>query len=109
LAAALGMVGVRGLTRLLVEGGGRLAAALLRAGLIDRLVWINAPMLIGGDGIPAVADLGLAKLANAPRFEHVATEILDGDVLSHFRARGGQSGGPSGQPLPGSGSATVVP
>jgi len=109
LAAALGMLGARGLTRLLVEGGGRLAAAFLRAGLVDRLIWINAPMLIGADGIPAVADLGLATLANAPRFEHVATEILGADVLSHFRARVDQPGGASGRSLPGSALATVVP
>ena len=84
---ALERLGERGLTRLLVEGGGRLAAALLRAGLVDRLVWIHAPMLIGGDGIPAVAELGLTALPDAPRFEHLATEIVGGDVLSRFRAR----------------------
>jgi diaminohydroxyphosphoribosylaminopyrimidine deaminase / 5-amino-6-(5-phosphoribosylamino)uracil reductase len=86
LAHALRLLGERGLTRLLVEGGGRLAAALLRAGLVDRLVWINAPMLIGTDGIAAIADLGLQKLSDASRFEHLATEMLDGDVLSYFRA-----------------------
>lgn len=98
LAAMLGRLGERGLTRLLVEGGGRLAAALLRADLVDRLVWIGAPMLIGGDGIPAIAALGIAALAGAPRFEHIATEILGGDVLSRFRVRRDQAGGP---PKPG--------
>jgi diaminohydroxyphosphoribosylaminopyrimidine deaminase / 5-amino-6-(5-phosphoribosylamino)uracil reductase len=87
LADALRLLGERGLTRLLVEGGGRLAAALLRAGLVDRLVWINAPLLIGADGMPAIADLGLPKLSDAPRFEHLATEVLACDVFSHFRAR----------------------
>ena len=86
LSAALGLLGERGLTRLLVEGGGRLAAALLRAGLIDRLVWMGAPMLIGRDGIPAIDNLGLDGLADAPRFEHVATEVVGGDVVSQFRA-----------------------
>jgi diaminohydroxyphosphoribosylaminopyrimidine deaminase / 5-amino-6-(5-phosphoribosylamino)uracil reductase len=86
LSAALGLLGERGLTRVLVDGGARLAAALLRAGLIDRLVWMGAPMLIGGDGIPAIANLGLDGLADAPRFEHVATEVVGGDVVSHFRA-----------------------
>jgi diaminohydroxyphosphoribosylaminopyrimidine deaminase / 5-amino-6-(5-phosphoribosylamino)uracil reductase len=93
LTAALGLLGQRGLTRLLVEGGGQLAAALLRADLVDRLVWIGAPVAIGGDGIPAVAALGVEALAAAPRFEHVATEIVGGDVLSLFRARRDQPGG----------------
>jgi diaminohydroxyphosphoribosylaminopyrimidine deaminase/5-amino-6-(5-phosphoribosylamino)uracil reductase len=92
LTAALRLLGERGLTRLLVEGGGRLAAALLRAGLVDRLVWINAPMLIGGDGVAAVAALAIEALADAPRFDHVATEIVGGDVLSHFRVRRNQTG-----------------
>src|SRR5581483_10336670 len=43
VAAALQALGARGLTRLLVEGGGTLAAALLAAGLVDRLVWLRAP------------------------------------------------------------------
>ena len=91
LGVALGLLGERGLTRLLIEGGGRLAAALLRADLVDRLVWINAPMLIGGDGVPAIAALGIERLSDAPHFEHVATEIVGGDVLSRFRARRDQA------------------
>jgi diaminohydroxyphosphoribosylaminopyrimidine deaminase/5-amino-6-(5-phosphoribosylamino)uracil reductase len=86
LSALLTMLGGRGLTRLLVEGGGQLAAALLRAGLVDRLVWIGAPLLIGGDGIPAVAALGAAALSDAPRFECVATAMAGDDAVSHFRA-----------------------
>ena len=87
LAVALGLLGGKGLTRLLVEGGGRLAAALLRAGLVDRLVWFHAPLLLGGDGVPAVAELGLDRLADAPGFERLTTETLGADVLTTFRAR----------------------
>jgi diaminohydroxyphosphoribosylaminopyrimidine deaminase/5-amino-6-(5-phosphoribosylamino)uracil reductase len=87
LAAALGALGGRGLTRLLVEGGGRLAASLLRAGLVDRLVWLHAPLLLGGDAVPAVAALGLDRLAAAPRFERIDTTPLGADLVSRFRAR----------------------
>jgi diaminohydroxyphosphoribosylaminopyrimidine deaminase / 5-amino-6-(5-phosphoribosylamino)uracil reductase len=87
LAAALAALGGRGLTRLLVEGGGRLAAALLRAGLVDRLAWLHAPLLLGGDAVPAVAALGLRALAAAPRFERISSEQLGDDVLSLFRAQ----------------------
>jgi diaminohydroxyphosphoribosylaminopyrimidine deaminase / 5-amino-6-(5-phosphoribosylamino)uracil reductase len=85
LAAALAALGARGITRLLVEGGARLAAALLKARLVDRLAWFHAPLLIGGDGIPAVAALGIAGLADAPRFERISTETVGADLLTVFR------------------------
>ena len=87
LAAALAALGERGITRLLVEGGGTLAAALFRAGLVDRLAWVHAPLLIGGDSIPAIAGLGLRALADAPGFERVSMEPVDADVLTVFRVR----------------------
>ena len=87
LAAALRRLGERGLTRLLVEGGGRLAAALLRAGLVDRLVWLHAPFLLGGDGVPAVGALGYAALAEAPGFDRLSTETVGADVMTTFAAR----------------------
>ena len=87
LAAALGLLGTRGLTRLLVEGGGRLAAALLRAQLVDRLVWFHAPMLLGREGIPAVAALDIGAVADMPRFERVSSETVGQDQVAVFRAR----------------------
>jgi diaminohydroxyphosphoribosylaminopyrimidine deaminase / 5-amino-6-(5-phosphoribosylamino)uracil reductase len=87
LVALLGNLGRRGLTRLLVEGGGRLAAALLRAGLVDRLVWFHAPVLLGGDGVPAVAPLGLDTLDVMPHFERLTAEIVGEDGVTVFRAR----------------------
>jgi diaminohydroxyphosphoribosylaminopyrimidine deaminase/5-amino-6-(5-phosphoribosylamino)uracil reductase len=86
LADALGALGQRGITRLLVEGGGRLAAALASARLVDRLVWVHAPLMIGNDGIPSIAGFGLEVLADAPRFERLSTETVGGDVLTIFRA-----------------------
>jgi diaminohydroxyphosphoribosylaminopyrimidine deaminase/5-amino-6-(5-phosphoribosylamino)uracil reductase len=87
LGAALSALGRRGLTRLLVEGGSRLAAGLLASGLVDRLAWFHAPLLIGGDGVPAVAALGLDRLAAARGFERIATEPCGGDLLTTFRIR----------------------
>ena len=86
LAAALAALGARGITRLLVEGGGRLAAALLRDRLVDRLAWFSAPLMIGGDGLPGVAGFGLTALSRAPRFERIAAEAIGGDLLQTFRA-----------------------
>jgi len=85
LAAALQALGARGLTRLLVEGGAGLAGALLRLQLVDRLVWMHAPLLIGGDGTPAIGAFGIAALADAPRFARVSTEASGADVVTTFR------------------------
>jgi diaminohydroxyphosphoribosylaminopyrimidine deaminase/5-amino-6-(5-phosphoribosylamino)uracil reductase len=87
LAAMLRALGDKGLTRLLVEGGGALAASFLRAGLVDRLVWMRAPLTLGGDGVPAIAALGFAELAAAPRFDLEASEIAGGDLIETYRRR----------------------
>ena len=68
LAALFALLAQRGLTRVLVEGGGKLAAGLLRAGLVDRLYCFRAGGLIGGDGRPAIEALGLETLAQMARF-----------------------------------------
>jgi diaminohydroxyphosphoribosylaminopyrimidine deaminase / 5-amino-6-(5-phosphoribosylamino)uracil reductase len=82
--ALLAALAARGLTRVLAEGGGGLAAALLGAGLADRLVWFHAPSLIGGDGLAAVAPLALARLAERPRYRLVAQRRLGPDTMSEF-------------------------
>jgi diaminohydroxyphosphoribosylaminopyrimidine deaminase / 5-amino-6-(5-phosphoribosylamino)uracil reductase len=81
LGAALAELGKRGLTRVLVEGGARLAGALLEADLVDRLAWFQAPALLGGDALPAVEAFGVTALSAARRFKRVAIETCGDDVL----------------------------
>ena len=81
LAAALEALAGRGLTRVLVEGGGRLAASLLDAGLVDEIEWFRAPGAIGGDGVPALAALGVERANDMPRFHRVSSASLGEDVL----------------------------
>ena len=71
-----------GLTRVLCEGGGRLAAALLAAGLVDEIALFTAGKAIGSDGVAAAGALGLERLADAPEFELQSVEPIGGDVLS---------------------------
>lgn len=82
--AALLALGERGLTRLLVEGGGRLAASLLAARLVDRLVWFRAPIVIGGDGVPAVAGLDVARLAQSHGFARISVEAAGDDLVETY-------------------------
>jgi diaminohydroxyphosphoribosylaminopyrimidine deaminase/5-amino-6-(5-phosphoribosylamino)uracil reductase len=80
-------LGRRGLTRVLVESGGALAAALLKKDLIDRIAWFRAPKLIGDDGRGAVAPFGLAGLDAAPAFVLDAVASAGADVLETYRRR----------------------
>jgi len=86
ISAALAALGERGITRLLVEGGAQLGAALVRAGLVDRLVWVHAPLLIGGDGVPAIAGCGIEALIDGPSFERMSLEAVADDVMTAYKA-----------------------
>ncbi len=86
-AAALRELAGRGITRLLVEGGGGVAASLFRADLVDRLVWFRAPMVIGGDGKPGIEAFGVADLAAARRFERTGQELIGQDLLETYGRR----------------------
>lgn len=81
-AAVLAALGQAGLTRVFCEGGGQLAAALLRAGLVDELAIFSAGLALGADGRPAVGAMGLVHLADARRFSLQAQQQVGPDVLS---------------------------
>ena len=87
LARALAQLAGAGLTQVLVEGGGGLAAALLRARLVDELHWFVAPSVLGGDARAAVAELGIAKLANRVHFEITDMRRLGSDLYVHALLR----------------------
>lgn len=84
LPAALQALGERGLTRILVEGGAHLSAALLRCDLVDRIAWFRAPLLIGGDGLPSAMPFGIDRLEQAPRFTRLSVAEFGGDIFEYL-------------------------
>lgn len=80
----LAELGARGLTRVFCEGGGRFAASLLQAGLVDELVGYTAGLVLGADGRSAVGPLTIPSLALAPRFDLAAVQRIDGDIFHHW-------------------------
>jgi len=77
-------LGARGLTRVLVEGGGQVHASFLKADLADRVEHFMAPKLIGSDGKAALGNLGLAALGHAPHLTCVSIRRLGADILASF-------------------------
>jgi diaminohydroxyphosphoribosylaminopyrimidine deaminase/5-amino-6-(5-phosphoribosylamino)uracil reductase len=86
-AAMLAALGARGLTRVLCEGGGQLAASLLRSGLVDRIVVFQAGAVIGAEGRAGIGGLGLERLAEAPRFVLEQVQAVGADVMQVWGRR----------------------
>ncbi|HSK41065.1 MAG TPA: bifunctional diaminohydroxyphosphoribosylaminopyrimidine deaminase/5-amino-6-(5-phosphoribosylamino)uracil reductase RibD [Arenibaculum sp.] len=87
VARACRALGSRGMTRVLVEGGARLAASMLRDGLVDRIEWFRAPGIIGGDGIPAVAGFGVEDLQDAVGFVRTGIRQAGHDLVESYARR----------------------
>jgi diaminohydroxyphosphoribosylaminopyrimidine deaminase/5-amino-6-(5-phosphoribosylamino)uracil reductase len=81
LVKALGTLRGAGVGSLLVEGGGRLAGALLAAGLVDRYYWVQTPLWLGMAGVPAVAGLPTVALGEAARWRVTDRRALGDDTL----------------------------
>jgi diaminohydroxyphosphoribosylaminopyrimidine deaminase/5-amino-6-(5-phosphoribosylamino)uracil reductase len=79
------VLAARGLTRVFCEGGGTLAASLLSAGLVDEIVGFTAGLMLGAEGTPQIGAMGLARLADAPRFTLVDTRKVGADILHRWQ------------------------
>ena len=77
LAAALKLVAARGITRLMVEGGPTLAAALIAADLVDEAFLFHSGIVVGADGLVALDGQSMAALTQ--RLKHVKSEPVGPD------------------------------
>lgn len=84
LKAVVEALAGEGLGRLFVEGGGQVAASFLRCGLVDAIEWFRAPIVIGGEGRPAIGALALAGLADAPHFRRIEVRELGDDLWERY-------------------------
>ncbi|RYX86778.1 bifunctional diaminohydroxyphosphoribosylaminopyrimidine deaminase/5-amino-6-(5-phosphoribosylamino)uracil reductase RibD [bacterium] len=70
----------REIISLLIEGGARVAGSALRAGIVDKVAWFVAPLLMGV-GKSALGDYEVENLSVAPRLSLVQTQTVGDDVL----------------------------
>ncbi len=82
LPALMRELGRRGVTSLLVEGGGEINAAMLQAKLVQHLRLYMAPALLGGSNAKGmIGGKSPARLAETLKLKHVRTRLLGGDIV----------------------------
>ncbi|MDG2043693.1 MAG: dihydrofolate reductase family protein, partial [Maricaulis sp.] len=75
---------INGYHSVMIEAGSRIAAAAIKADIVDRIEWFRAPIIIGGGGIPVLADIGLDSLSDAPKFTRVAVTPRGADLQESY-------------------------
>jgi diaminohydroxyphosphoribosylaminopyrimidine deaminase/5-amino-6-(5-phosphoribosylamino)uracil reductase len=83
--AVLQALGLRGVTRLLLEAGTVVNTAFLKAGLVDHIAWYRAASLFGGDALAVVEGLGIARPDQAPMFARENNFTFGADLLETYR------------------------
>jgi diaminohydroxyphosphoribosylaminopyrimidine deaminase/5-amino-6-(5-phosphoribosylamino)uracil reductase len=84
LQAVLHALAEKGITRLLVEGGSRVASSFVAAGLVDEMWLLRGPNSIGTDGVAALGALPLSAVTQSPQFKVRASESLQNDTLTIY-------------------------
>ena len=84
LSAVLRALAERGITRLLVEGGARVASSFVAAGLVDEFWLLRGESSIGAEGVAALDRLPLASITKSPSFHVRGSENLDKDTLTIY-------------------------
>jgi diaminohydroxyphosphoribosylaminopyrimidine deaminase/5-amino-6-(5-phosphoribosylamino)uracil reductase len=84
LAAVLHALSEKGITRLLVEGGARVASSFVAAGMVDEVWLLRGPDAVGTDGIAALDALPLTAITQSPAFNRSASETLQRDTLTIY-------------------------
>lgn len=88
LAAVLDRLAEEGVTRVLVEGGAKVARSLLEADLVDEVLLFRSPHRLGGKLVPALAGLPLSAIQRSPRFRRIDRRRLGTDILSRYERIG---------------------
>jgi diaminohydroxyphosphoribosylaminopyrimidine deaminase/5-amino-6-(5-phosphoribosylamino)uracil reductase len=84
LPAVLHALSEKGITRLLVEGGARVASSFVAAGLVDEVWLLRGSDSVGADGIAALEALPLTSITQSPGFRVRASETLQNDTLTIY-------------------------
>jgi diaminohydroxyphosphoribosylaminopyrimidine deaminase/5-amino-6-(5-phosphoribosylamino)uracil reductase len=84
LPAALRALAGKGITRLMVEGGSRVASSFVAADLVDEIWLFRGTEAVGSDGVDALDALPLSKITQSQAYKVHASETFDKDTLTVY-------------------------
>ncbi len=84
LGEALHVLYERGFSRVFVEGGAKVAANLVSQDLLDEVVIIRAPVVVGPDGVRALDSMAMSAVERSPRYMPIQTTSVGDDVMRTY-------------------------
>jgi diaminohydroxyphosphoribosylaminopyrimidine deaminase/5-amino-6-(5-phosphoribosylamino)uracil reductase len=84
LEAALRQLGEIDVTRILVEGGSRIASTLVGAELVDEVILFRAPVVVGADGVRALDGYALSAIERSPRYRQIEAAAVGDDQMRRY-------------------------
>ncbi|MBR0775965.1 bifunctional diaminohydroxyphosphoribosylaminopyrimidine deaminase/5-amino-6-(5-phosphoribosylamino)uracil reductase RibD [Bradyrhizobium diazoefficiens] len=84
LPAVLHALAEKGITRLMVEGGSRVAASFVSSDLVDEVWLFRGAEAVGADGVDALDALPLSKITQSQAYRVHASETFDRDTLTIY-------------------------
>jgi len=85
IAAVLDRLAEDGFTRVFAEGGSQVASSLMSEDLIDEVVLIRAPVVVGQDGVRALDGYALSAIERSPRFRLIEQATLGDDLMRRYQ------------------------
>jgi len=82
LNALMNRLGAMGVTSLLIEGGSRVSASAMAAGVVEKIIFFFAPKILGGDdGIPICKGPGPDLISDCIHVDEITTRQFGNDVM----------------------------
>ncbi len=80
--ALMKVLGEKGITSILIEGGSRVSASALGAGVVDKICFFYAPKILGGDdGVPICRGPGPDTIDQGIKIKDTRVKLFDDDVM----------------------------
>ncbi len=84
LDAVLKRLADDGHSRVFAEGGAEVAQSLVQGDLLDEVVILRAPVVVGPEGVRALGGMALSAIERSPRYRLVETMPVGEDTLRHY-------------------------